>query len=196
MKYNKIVKFLVIKIIILLAKSWRISVVGSMPRAPAVIAFWHGEMLPVWKFFATYKPVAVVSLSKDGELLASVLSKWTYNLIRGSSSKKSQNMLYEMIETAKKKYILITPDGPRGPKNKFKIGAVITAQRANVPLVLLQCEIKNKKIFKKSWDSFELPLPFSKITIRIVDVYTIGADKNKEDMNKILLEIENKMNKK
>lgn len=192
---RKIVTFLIREILLILSKSWRINIVGDLPDKPSVIAFWHGEMLPVWAFFSKYTPTAVVSLSKDGEILASFLTRLNYSLLRGSSSKKSSEVLNSMVVAARKNIVLVTPDGPRGPRFKFKAGAVIAAQRAEAPLVLLRCSTKNKKIFNKSWDKFEIPLPFSKIIINIIDIYNIKHDYDREKISQILLEIEKKMNK-
>ena len=73
----------------LLSKTWRISVHGEMPKAPCVVAFWHGGMLPVWNVFKNNIAVGVTSLSKDGDMLATLLKMWGFRLIRGSSSRGS-----------------------------------------------------------------------------------------------------------
>jgi len=46
----------------------------------------------------------------------------------------------------------------------MKAGAVITAQKSNVPIVLVGIGIKRKKILK-SWDKFEIPAFFSKVKV-------------------------------
>ena len=56
--------------------------------------------------------------------------------------------------------VAITPDGPRGPAHKLKPGAVVSAKKSKVPLVLAGVGFKKKKIFK-SWDQFEVPYLFS-----------------------------------
>ncbi len=102
-----------------------------------VLAFWHGTMLLPWYLHGNPSFAALTSKSKDGDLLARILKKWKYNVVRGSSSVGGDVALGIMIDYTKNNYsIAITPDGPRGPRHKFKAGAVITAKKANVPLVL------------------------------------------------------------
>ena len=177
----------------LISKTWRYDIIGNIPDKPAIIAFWHGLMLPVWKYFSKYIPTAVVSLSKDGEALSNLLEKWRYKLIRGSSSKGGKEVLESLIDIAGNNFTLITPDGPQGPKYEFKAGAVIASQRSGVPLVLCGVEIKSKKLFKKSWDKFEFPCPFSKINLNFSEPLIIDKELNKEEIDKLLKKCEIKL---
>jgi lysophospholipid acyltransferase (LPLAT)-like uncharacterized protein len=130
-----------------------------------VLAFWHGTMLLPWYFNRKKNFVALVSKSKDGELLAKLLKDWGYEVVRGSSSKGGNVVLRMMIDYASnKRKVALTPDGPRGPIYKMKAGAVISAQKSNVPLILAGIGIKWKKSLK-SWDKFEIPAFFSKVKI-------------------------------
>ncbi|MBQ6269448.1 MAG: DUF374 domain-containing protein [Bacteroidetes bacterium] len=177
----------------IIAKTWKINIKGQLPKEPSIIAFWHGEMLPVWQYFSKNNFNAVVSLSKDGEILARLLTILQYKLIRGSSSKNKTMVLKKMIDYGGKETILITPDGPRGPRKKLKAGAFIVSQRAQAPLVLLRCKIKNKKIFNKSWDKFVLPLPFTSIDILVIDTFVVPKELGNEEITKLISETETKM---
>lgn len=177
-------------IIYLISKSWRIKI--NYPQEKGVIAFWHGEMLPVWLAFSKFNSSAIVSTSKDGEILTTLLKMWGLNIIRGSSSKGGREALETMIDEAKKgKFVLITPDGPQGPAKKMKVGAVLTAIRANVPFYFARVEINKSKIFKKSWDKFQFPYPFSEIIITINKEIFDRNDYSKEEIEKIILILEN-----
>jgi lysophospholipid acyltransferase (LPLAT)-like uncharacterized protein len=128
-----------------------------------IIAFWHSTMLLPWYMHRNMNIAALISKSKDGELLAKLLRKWNYKVIRGSSSSGGDVALGIMVDYARNNQSLaITPDGPRGPARKFKAGAVITAKKSGVPLILLGIGIKRKKILK-SWDQFQVPFFFTKI---------------------------------
>ncbi len=189
------IKHQILTIIInLLSKSWRIKINGNLPGKPAIVAFWHGNMLPVWKIFAKYTPVAVVSPSKDGEILANLLRKWNYKFIRGSSNKNSKETLKRIVQSANDELILITPDGPRGPLHKFKAGAVVASMRANVPLYFCVVNTKLKIIFSKSWDKFEVPLPFSKISIKVFGPIYIPENSTEEEVKNYIKLAENILN--
>ena len=176
----------------LLASTWRIKVKG-VPASPAVVVFWHGQMLPAWKVFSGKNPRAVVSMSKDGQILSDLLEKWGFTLIRGSSSKGGKEVLDKASTAAKEHYLLMTPDGPRGPIYEFKAGAAVAAMRSGAPLYL--CSVKNsrEKIFERSWDKFKLPLPFAKIEIEYSDPINIPSSATREEVDTIISEAQRKM---
>jgi hypothetical protein len=177
----------------LISKTWRIKIIGKIPKENGIIVFWHGLMLPCWKFFSKLNPYAVVSTSKDGQVLVKILSKWNYSFIRGSSSKGGKVVLENIISLSKDKLVLMTPDGPRGPNRKFKAGALVAAQRSQADLFYLRVKINSKIILKKSWDKFEFPLPFSKINIEVSEPLNVHNSLSREEIERIISEIEIKM---
>ena len=173
-------------IVRVVASTWRIKINGKVPDSPVVIAFWHGSMLPVWKFFSKFDSYAILSLSKDGDILAKLLSKWNYKLVRGSSSNKGKEVIAEVLAIDKKSFFLITPDGPRGPNKQAKSGAFVIAQKKQIPLFFLDVSIKNKKVFSKSWDKFELPLLFSRIEITISEPILVSDDATRDEISALM----------
>lgn len=180
----------------LIASTWRYSTSGEIPRnMPSIIAFWHDSMLPGWHFHAEQKAIALVSQSKDGGILTRLLERWGIKTIRGSSSKSGKEALAEAVELVKQGHtLLLTPDGPRGPRHKFKPGAVIAAQRAGVPLYLARVSESSAYVFQKSWDMFRLPLPFASIHI---DYCMLTISQNlteKEYIDSVISECESLLN--
>ena len=84
----------------MLARTWTIRVHGRLPTGPSIVAFWHGEMLPVWFSFRALRPVALVSSSKDGSLLSRLLQDWGYTVVLGSSSKGGKEALDQLARNA------------------------------------------------------------------------------------------------
>ncbi len=143
-----------------------------------IIAFWHGTMILPWYFFRNKNFAGLVSQSKDGEILARVLNRWHYSTGRGSSHKGGKEALEILIDKASKNYsIAITPDGPTGPAFKMKAGAVVTAKKTGLPLFLIGAAY-NKNFKLKSWDKFQVPLPFS--AAALVFSKAIFVDENLE----------------
>lgn len=160
-----------------------------------VLAFWHGTMLLPWYLSRNKNVAALISKSKDGELLSKLLKHWDFNVIRGSSSVGGDVALEIMIDFAKNNNsIAITPDGPRGPAHKLKAGAVITAKKSGLPLVLLGAGYKTKKLLK-SWDSFQVPLFFSKAKVVFSDPIYIDSKLSYEETSKIIENCENELRK-
>lgn len=159
-----------------------------------VLAFWHSTMLLPWYVHRNQNFAALTSLSKDGDLLARQLKSWNYKVIRGSSSKGGDVALGIMVDLAKNKYsIAITPDGPRGPVRQFKAGAVITAKRAGIPVVLAGVGFQKKRKLK-SWDSFEVPKFFSKAKIVYSQPIFVNSELSYEETSEIIKKCEQILN--
>jgi len=180
-----------------LCKSLKIKIEGQsfeeISSKPLIAAFWHGKMVVPWFLMGNLKSAALVSLSKDGELLSNLLNYWNYRLIRGSSSIGGKEALELMEEQIRNGYsIAITPDGPRGPKEEMKAGTVVLAKKTSAPIYLLSVKYSNSKKFN-SWDNFELPLPFSKVKVRVSEPIYVKSDLSYKDTSKKITEINRMM---
>jgi hypothetical protein len=133
-----------------------------------IIAFWHGEMLAGWYAHRPLgeKPItALISQSSDGELLAVTLEHLGFTVVRGSSHRGGTEAMQLMEETIRGgSSLCITPDGPTGPRHEMKMGAVRLAQKTGAQLFLVGIAAAKKKNLK-SWDSFTIPRPFSRVCL-------------------------------
>jgi len=170
----------------LLARTWAVHIEGRLPTGPCIVAFWHGEMLPVWYAFRALRPVALVSASKDGAILSTLLRDWGYTVVKGSTSKGGKEALQQLVENATASVVLITPDGPRGPAHIAKPGAVIAAHRAGVPLILVRMRATQTKTMTRSWDAFQLPLPFARITLHVSAPIDVPQHLTREDLRGVI----------
>jgi lysophospholipid acyltransferase (LPLAT)-like uncharacterized protein len=131
-----------------------------------IYAFWHQRQV----FFTwTHRgdPTAIlVSRSRDGELIARTMELSGLRATRGSSSRGAVRVLREMLETVSAGTDLgITPDGPRGPAREVKSGVLFLAQKLGIPILPLSNAL-SRKIEFKSWDRFQVPLPFGRAVLR------------------------------
>lgn len=160
-----------------------------------IISFWHGNMLLGWFVHRGKNSASLISKSKDGALLAKLLKNWNYEVIRGSSNDGGKEALFKMVKLASDNKILaMTPDGPKGPIHKFKAGAVITAKKTGVPIVLAGISYKRKIVMRKSWDRFEVPRVFSKTFITYSDPIYIDKSLNYEQTSDAINKCEEKLN--
>jgi|ERR1017187_5860153 lysophospholipid acyltransferase (LPLAT)-like uncharacterized protein len=159
-----------------------------------VLAFWHGQMLLAWYLHRNKKLTALISKSKDGDLLERILKHWKYNVIRGSSSKGGDIALGIMVDSARNnESVVITPDGPTGPMNIMKAGVVITAKKSKTPLILVGIGYKKKRVLK-SWDKFEIPKFFSAANAVYSDPVYVDSDLSFTDTSELILNCERKLN--
>lgn len=160
-----------------------------------VLAFWHGTMILPWYLHGATDFAALTSKSKDGDLLAKILKKWKYQVVRGSSSTGGDVALGIMVDYAKNKYsIAITPDGPRGPRQQFKAGAVITAKKSGIPLILAGVGFKKKKTLN-NWDKFEIPHFFTKAKIIYSEPIYVDNNLSYEETSAIISKCDEGLNR-
>ncbi|MBU3678394.1 MAG: DUF374 domain-containing protein [Candidatus Kapabacteria bacterium] len=177
----------------LLARSWRMHIEGSMPSGPCIIAFWHGEMLPVLATFGPLHSIVLVSPSNDGKVLQQLLRDWGHTIVEGSSSRGGKQALEQLVALAPQNIILITPDGPRGPAHVAKPGAVITAQRSGVPIVHVRIRATPVITFSRSWDRFQVPLPFARITMHLSEPIHVPSNLSEDETSAEIRRMDERM---
>ena len=101
-----------------------------------IVAFWHQHIL-LMLHSAYRRPIsALVSQSRDGEMIARVISHYGAETSRGSSTRGGSAAVRDMIRAAREgKNLAITPDGPKGPPRVAKDGIVVAAQATGLPII-------------------------------------------------------------
>ncbi len=163
-------------------------------RQPFVLVFWHGSMTYPWWRMRGHNAAALVSQSKDGQLLADLLRSWKYTVLRGSSSRGSKEAMTAMRSAVRDGHVLcVTPDGPRGPYHEMKMGAIRVAQTMHVPLVMVSVGYRRFRRLR-SWDRFEVPFPFTRARVMYSDPMIIdpelqgeGLDEKRHELEKIMI---------
>ncbi|MHB2026459.1 MAG: lysophospholipid acyltransferase family protein [Elusimicrobiota bacterium] len=131
-----------------------------------IYAFWHQrQVFFTWSHRG--EPISIlVSRSQDGELIARTMSLFSIHSSRGSSSRGALAGLREMEKILTSGFdIGFTPDGPKGPARQIKPGVLYLAQKLNLPILPIANALSHKLEFKKSWDHFQVPLPFGRAVI-------------------------------
>jgi lysophospholipid acyltransferase (LPLAT)-like uncharacterized protein len=139
---------------------------GAMrSRAGTVFVLWHGRLLPITYYNRGHGVGALISRSADGEYIARVVQAWGYVPIRGSSSRGGEAALRSMVAHLQAGgSVAVTPDGPRGPRQVMKPGALVAAQRAGVPVIPVSGAADRGWWFV-GWDRFLVPKPFSRVHV-------------------------------
>ena len=145
---------------------------AALRESHAVIpVYWHQHLaFGVRALFELkedgLKPGFLISPSVDGTGPAMLVEKLGGHVIRGSSSHTGARALRDFYETIVRQQIspAITPDGPKGPAHEFKPGAVMLAQLSGKPILPVSVAASPAIRFR-TWDRFELPLPFSRVVI-------------------------------
>jgi lysophospholipid acyltransferase (LPLAT)-like uncharacterized protein len=144
----------------------------ALAKAPSLIpCFWHQHQLYCAKYLleqrSRLKVGWLISPSVDGELGAMMVRRVGGQVIRGSSSHTGARALRDYYQALVKEGVspVITPDGPRGPRFKFKPGAILLAQMSGRPI--LPMAYAASRAWRIKWDRFVIPVPLSRIAIAI-----------------------------
>jgi lysophospholipid acyltransferase (LPLAT)-like uncharacterized protein len=135
-----------------------------------IFYFWHQNIVAGSFFFFKNKlrGHCVVSPSRDGQVMGFTAERLGFTVLYGSAHKRTVSLLKDALNVLKThKKIALVGDGSRGPAFKLQKGVAYLAAKTQLPLIFIECKSNCAFTFHKSWDKFQLPLPFSKIFIKI-----------------------------
>jgi len=146
---------------------------AALSRAPSLVpCYWHQHQLYCGKFLVEQRARGLtvgwlISPSVDGELGAMMVRRFGGAVIRGSSTHTGARALRDYYQALVRDDIspVITPDGPRGPRFEFKLGALLLSQMSGRPVLPMAYAASRAWLIK--WDKFVIPVPFSRIAIAI-----------------------------
>jgi lysophospholipid acyltransferase (LPLAT)-like uncharacterized protein len=140
------------------------------------------------------KPGFMISPSVDGEAPTWLAHSYGAHVVRGSGSYTGLRAVRGVHTAIVKDGISpgVTPDGPRGPRFKFKPGAIFAAQISRKPVVPVAFAAKPAFILD-TWDKFVLPVPFGRVTVAIGEPYFPAHRMNDEEMLAAQEEMERRM---
>ena len=149
----------------------RAGIVGKPVTENYIGALWHNRLLifplVLRRFFPKRRGAALISASRDGDLLADAIQRFGYEVIRGSSSRLGASAILQLTEVlASGRDVVITPDGPRGPAYELGPGIIFLAQKSGASVLPMNLEY-SRCWRLGSWDRFIIPQPFSKVRVLI-----------------------------
>jgi lysophospholipid acyltransferase (LPLAT)-like uncharacterized protein len=110
-----------------------------------ILAFWHRHVLLSLHSRWRKPTTAIISRSKDGELVSRVLHLYGAETARGSSTRGGEVALREILRDIRAgKNIAFTPDGPKGPAGIVKDGVIYVAKVSGLPIVPFAFAAKKK----------------------------------------------------
>lgn len=154
-------------------------IAGALAGEPVIAAFWH-ERLPLlpalWMQMrrqgATGTPRVLISKHRDGRFIAAVVARFGVTVVHGSSSKNGSardvsekggaagvRVLLGVLEAGE--HILITPDGPRGPRRRAAPGVAQLAALSGVSILPVGAQSRPRRTLP-TWDAMVVPMPFGR----------------------------------
>ncbi len=166
----------------------RAQLIGQRPDRRYIGALWHNRLLLFPFVLRRYLPqrrgAALISTSRDGEILAGLVERFGFEVVRGSSSRKGASAIRQLAEViARGQDVVITPDGPRGPAYELGQGIVYLAQQSGAQVVPVNLEFSSCWRIK-SWDRFILPKPFSEVQVILGPPHRVASTATDEEFER------------
>ncbi len=165
---------------------------GGRALLPCV---WHQRQVVVLGYLLRLRtrglrPGALVSPSRDGELIARTLLRMGVGTVRGSGRRSGALALRNMYRAIEESGLspLIAPDGSTGPLHEFKPGAVLLARLSGLPVVPMSFSCR-AGITLPTWDRLLLPLPFSKVRLVVGEPIELAPALSLSESNETLTDM-------
>ncbi|WP_295419394.1 lysophospholipid acyltransferase family protein [Sulfurovum sp.] len=154
--------------------------ITSIGEEQHVCVCWHGELFmspqAYRKIHKNHPASAIISSHFDGSLIAGTLNLLGIRPLRGSSRKGAQKVLLQAFKSIRRgEEVLITPDGPKGPRHHMSDGAIGLALKSKLPVFVMNFKAENYWQLK-SWDRFVIPKPFTKVDFYIQSISLEGME--------------------
>ncbi len=146
---------------------------GQVP----IYTFWHNRVFLATYFWQKRRIVVMTSQSFDGEYIARFIQRFGYGAARGSSTRGAVGAIIEMTRLMRSgEPTAFTIDGPKGPRHIAKMGAVLLAKKTGQPILPFTITATRFWEAKRSWDGFQVPLPFSRARVDIAPPIYVAAE--------------------
>ena len=168
----------------LLGPTMRLEIVGVQNAIqirnsgePGIGAFWHRSIFPAIWVWRNRGIVVMNTVNFDGQWTRRVIERLGFGTAQGSSSRGAIEGLAVMSQRLEEgKHVAFTIDGPRGPRYVAKPGPVILARRTGKAISVFHIGLKRAHTFKKSWDLFQIPFPFSRAVMFVAPPIYVPTD--------------------
>jgi lysophospholipid acyltransferase (LPLAT)-like uncharacterized protein len=132
-------------------------------KKPYAYAILHSQQLNFILVSDDVPAAAMVSGSKDGDMLVPACTVRSVRAVRGSTRRKGKEKggreaLAELVEVIHSGLpALLAIDGPKGPRNYVQWGIVDLARETGAHIVVAGVFPVRRRILTKTWDRTQLP---------------------------------------
>ncbi len=154
------------------ASTWRVVCENAdleahcLAEGPAIYAFWHEYLFVLGLVHRDRNIVGVVSQSRDGAQLSTLLARLGYGLVRGSTSRGARAVARQCLRCLEDGHsVALAVDGPRGPRRVAAPGATFLARVGKRPLLAVRADAA-WVVRLPTWDKQAIALPFSRVSVR------------------------------
>lgn len=162
---------------------------------PFILAFWHNRILMMPKAWRAGAPLTMLaSQHRDGRMIARMVSHFGIGAVEGSSTRGGGPATRALLRVLKAgRCIGITPDGPKGPRQRTAMGVVALARLSGCPVIPAACATASHRHLA-SWDLFQVARPFTRGLVVWGEPIHVPRDLDEDGMEQWRLTIETALN--
>ena len=152
---------------------------------PVIAAFWH-ERLPLmpalWmRVRGSMRAHVLVSRHRDGRLIGEIMRRFGVSVAHGSTRRNgierggAAGMRAMLGLLGAGDHVVITPDGPRGPRRIAAPGVAQLAAVSGVAILPCAAQTTRRRVLP-SWDRMVLPLPWGRGALVCLPAIAVGHE--------------------
>jgi len=151
---------------------------------------WHDSAVIAAYGGRHTRTVALTSRHRDGSFTENLLKAANVDCVRGSTGRSGASAARALMETAKEFDIVITPDGPRGPRRVVSKGIVYLASKTGNGIAPTAFACENAWDLKGSWTTLTIPKPFSRLVSLVGPTIYVPADLDRDGIEEYRLKVQ------
>ncbi len=172
----------------------------ASPGGTYIGVFWHKNIGLGTVFYPKIpRRVCLVSRSRDGELLARIMAMLGSRTIRGSSAridgkdKGGASALRQLARAADAgNHPVVTPDGPKGPPERIKLGVIHLGMLTGRPILPLGMAA-SRVIRLPTWDGTLIPYPFTRLALSYGEAFKVPRTSDPAELESHREELERRL---
>lgn len=171
-----------------------VDVVYDSFRGPVIFLLWH-EYVPASFYLRSRTGLGILaSRHRDAEWLSQMATMNGFQVFRGSSGRGGVGALKAIVNERDFPGLVLTPDGPRGPRRVMAAGAIFLASKIQAPLVLIGIGYQDPWRNHRAWDKFAIPKPGSRVRAILSPRMHIPAEITREELEHYRVSAERTLN--
>ncbi len=162
---------------------------------PVILCFWHSRLIANAFGWKSDKALHMLSTPhRDGKLAAMTYNRLGVKTVWGSTRKGGSGAVRGLLKVLKGGGVIaITPDGPRGPRQRMNKSAIDIARMAGATLVPITNTMTRAKMLN-TWDQMLVPLPFAKGLFVVGEPLAVPKRADDAVYEEIRIEMERRLN--
>lgn len=167
----------------------------TLDQRPLVASSWHSCIIPATYIYRGMGIRVMSSFSYDGEYMGRIIRRFGFVAVKGSSSRNPVRALLGLRRALDDGWtVAFTLDGPRGPRRKVKPGPVGLARSSGLALTTFHVAV-DKAWVLKSWDRMMIPMPFSRVLVRMGRLIPVPTNASETDLERYTAELQSTLDR-